>query len=69
MATDGAPVMMLFVSDDDVRVAFGDEAETQLPQAVIEHSKLLKDMQVRALGVLMRVLPTLLQYTIPLRHT
>lgn len=46
MATEGAPVMMLFV-DGVVRIAYGDGAETQLPQAAIEHSKLLQDMQVR----------------------
>lgn len=52
MATDNAPVMVLF-NDEDVRVAFGDGAETQLPQAVIEHSTLLKEMQVRALRAFM----------------
>lgn len=40
-----ALVMMLF-GDDVVRVAFGDGAETQLPQAVVEHSKILQHMQV-----------------------
>lgn len=65
MATDSAPVMVLF-NDEDVRVAFGDGAETQLPQAVIEHSKLLKEMQVRALRAFMRLSLSLLQYTITL---
>lgn len=39
------PVMMLF-RDEEVSVVFGESAEVQLPQAVVQHSKLLLEMQV-----------------------
>jgi hypothetical protein len=48
---EAGPLTLVF-QDDVVRIAFGDGAETQLPQAVVQHSKLLLDMQVLALNCL-----------------